>query len=115
MGERRAPVLALALLILVQSFALTLGGAGFDFHTALCEPSVVQSAGADAPAPAPEARHDCAACLVCAFNSVIAAPPPAVFLPTAVETKVATRPESADAPVVRWRRGRHARAPPFFS
>ncbi len=108
-------MLALALLILVQSFALTLGGAGSDFHTALCERSVTQSAGADAPAPAPEARHDCAACLVCAFNSVIAAPPPADFLPAAAETKVATLPDGAHAPVVRWRRAHPARAPPFFS
>ncbi|MGJ0509468.1 MAG: hypothetical protein ACR652_20570 [Methylocystis sp.] len=125
MGRRRrfagwgahARALAMALLIAAQALALTQGpGSAFAFLGQICEtPSAQPSTSAHAPAPATDAHHDCAACLVCAFASAIEARAPGHPRPTVYPATIASTPDAASTPVVRWRAAHPARAPPVFS
>ncbi|WP_281803340.1 DUF2946 family protein [Methylocystis echinoides] len=113
----RARLLAMALLILAQGLALTLGsGVGGLSHGEFCErPSAQLAAGVQSPAPTTDIRHDCAACLACAFGAVIDAATPASFRPQVYPAKVAEAFEAAPALTRRWRAAHTARAPPVFS
>lgn len=109
--------MAMALLVLMQGLALHGAGDGLGSTVfgQICESSLTAQGAEHAPAPATGAKHDCAACIVCAFSAAIGNHSPVLVRPAALYTTLDAPSDTPAAPVFRWRAAHPARAPPRYS